>query len=118
MYHRVCISFHSEVLGLVTDSECKILRTLSATKPRTSDWKPMYVVRGGGRRYDVFLRVSRNQDHLAIATLFGHTFAEVCFYVTESFFNYGGGVVIMPLVRTAWGGKLFSESSTGQPLFA
>ena len=35
------LSFHSEVLGLVSDSVRTILRTRpSATKPRTSDWKP------------------------------------------------------------------------------
>ena len=36
------LGFQSEVLGLVTDCVRKIVRTLSATNPRTSDWKPSH----------------------------------------------------------------------------
>ena len=36
------VSFPSEAFGFVADSVRSILRTLSATKPRTSDWKPIY----------------------------------------------------------------------------
>ena len=36
------VGFPSEVLGLVADSVAKILRILSATKPRTSDGKPRH----------------------------------------------------------------------------
>ena len=40
------LGFHSEVLGLVADSVRNILRTLSATKPRSSDWKPIHSTAG------------------------------------------------------------------------
>ena len=48
--NQILLGFHSEVLGLVADTERKILHILSATKSRTSEWKPRY--------YDKLLNVT------------------------------------------------------------